>query len=241
MRSSPSRASATPRCGSCGRPRTGSAPPRRSASSRWPATGLLEVSDPARAFLAEHAEPAPGQRRRARRWRAAARCSSRSRRWSRRPATGTPARKASGIDPNRLGLLVAVLGKRAGRRPRVARRLRQPRRRPVRRRSRAWTCRSPWPSPRPCAIDRSRPGPSSIGEVGLLGELRAVDRPGAAAARGRAPRVHGRDRAAAGARREPLDVPGLRIVEVATLRDAVEAALASGADRRGDALPAMLG
>ena len=27
---------------------------------------------------------------------------------------GTPARKASGIDPNRLGLLVAVLGRRAG-------------------------------------------------------------------------------------------------------------------------------
>ncbi len=76
-------------------------------------TGLREVSDPARAFLADHAEPAPGS--------VVAPTLEGS-----RPllvevqalvaaaAYGNPARKASGIDPNRLGLLVAVLGKRAG-------------------------------------------------------------------------------------------------------------------------------
>jgi DNA repair protein RadA/Sms len=36
-------------------------------------------------------------------------------------------------------------------------------------------------------------------------------------------------------------IPGLQVVEVATLRDAVEAGLATGATQRGDALPAMLG
>ncbi len=75
--------------------------------------GLVEVPDPARAFLGEHDGPAPGSV----------------------PApvlegtrpilvevqalvapTGAPAprRTASGVDPNRLALLVAVLGRRAG-------------------------------------------------------------------------------------------------------------------------------
>ena len=36
------------------------------------------------------------------------------------------------------------------------------------------TCRWPSPSPRRCATGRSRPGTVAIGEVGLLGELRAV-------------------------------------------------------------------
>ena len=38
-----------------------------------------------------------------------------------------------------------------------------------------------------------------------------------------------------------VEVAGMRIVEVATLRDAVEAALAGEPERRGDAVPAMLG
>src|SRR4029078_12839750 len=75
--------------------------------------GLREGSDPARAFLADHAEAAPGS--------VVAPTMEGS-----RPLLvevqalvsaagyGTPARKASGIDPNRLGLLVAVLGRRAG-------------------------------------------------------------------------------------------------------------------------------
>jgi predicted ATP-dependent serine protease len=37
------------------------------------------------------------------------------------------------------------------------------------------------------------------------------------------------------------DEPALEVIEVATLRDAVEIALGSRADHRGDALPAMLG
>ena len=49
-----------------------------------------------------------------RRSRAAGRCSSRSRRSSARPGYGTPSRRASGLDPNRLSLLIAVLGRRAG-------------------------------------------------------------------------------------------------------------------------------
>jgi len=76
-------------------------------------TGLQEVRDPARAFLADHPEPAPGS------------VVAPTLEGSRpllvevqalvAPAGyGTPARKASGIDPNRLGLLVAVLGRRAG-------------------------------------------------------------------------------------------------------------------------------
>ena len=75
--------------------------------------GLLEVSDPARAFLADHAEPAAGS------------VIAPTMEGSRpllvevqalvSPAGyGTPARKASGVDPNRLGLLVAVLARRAG-------------------------------------------------------------------------------------------------------------------------------
>ena len=75
--------------------------------------GLAEVADPARAFLAEHDAPAPGS--------VVAPVLEGS-----RPLlvevqalvapTGAPSprRTASGIDPNRLALLVAVLGRRAG-------------------------------------------------------------------------------------------------------------------------------
>ena len=75
--------------------------------------GLAEVSDPGRAFLVEHDRPAPGS--------VVAPTLEGS-----RPLMvevqalvspspfGTPARRASGIDANRLALLVAVLGRRAG-------------------------------------------------------------------------------------------------------------------------------
>ena len=46
--------------------------------------------------------------------RAPARCSSRCRRWSSPSGAPSPRRTASGIDHNRLALLVAVLGRRAG-------------------------------------------------------------------------------------------------------------------------------
>ncbi len=75
--------------------------------------GLREVSDPARAFLGERGDPAPGA--------SVAACLE-----GRRPLLievqalvtpagyGAPRRVASGIDVNRLSLLVAVLAKRAG-------------------------------------------------------------------------------------------------------------------------------
>ena len=128
--SSTSKASGSPRCACCAleepvrldrgdrRLRDGRG---RADRGRRPGPGVPRRSH----------RPAAGQRRRARRWKAAGRCSSRSRRWCRRPAYGTPVRRASGLDQNRLTLLTAVLGRRAGHRPRVARRLREPRRRPV--------------------------------------------------------------------------------------------------------------
>jgi len=202
-------------------------------------TGLLEVSDPARAFLREDREAAPGS--------VVAPTLEGS-----RPllaevqalvaATGfaTPARKASGIDSNRLGLLVAVLGRRAGvglSSHDVYANL-----------AGGLSVAEPGLD-LPLALSiasslRDRPiGPDTvaIGEVGLLGELRPVvglERRLREAARlgfrvAIVPR-RGRDV-------EPLDGAGLRVVEVATLRDAIAAALADRSTDRGDALPAMLG
>ena len=75
--------------------------------------GLIEVADPARAFLVEHAVPAAGS------------VVAPTMEGSRpllvevqalvTPATyGSPVRRASGLDQNRLNLLTAVLGRRAG-------------------------------------------------------------------------------------------------------------------------------
>jgi DNA repair protein RadA/Sms len=75
--------------------------------------GLSELADPAKAFLAEHDGPAPGS--------VIAPTLEGS-----RPilvevqalvapgAIGSPRRTASGVDPNRVALLIAVLGRRAG-------------------------------------------------------------------------------------------------------------------------------
>ncbi len=201
--------------------------------------GLLEVSDPARAFLAEHAEPAPGS------------VVAPTMEGSRpllvevqalvAPAGyGTPARKASGIDPNRLGLLVAVLGRRAGiglASHDVYANL-----------AGGLSVGEPGLD-LPVALAlasslRDRPvvdGAVVIGEVGLLGELRPVtgmDRRLREAARlGFTTAITPRPGRGAAA----PDVSGLRIIEVATLRDAVAAALAPTPTRRGDAVPAMLG
>lgn len=186
-------------------------------------TGLLEVSDPARAFLAEHAEPAPGS--------VVAPTLEGS-----RPllvevqalvaaaSYGTPARKASGIDPNRLGLLVAVLGKRAGiglSSHDVYANL-----------AGGLSVAEPGLD-LPVALAlasslRDRPIPSGtvvIGEVGLLGELRAVT--------GLERRLREAARLGFTAAIVPPpgrgvglpDVSGLRVQPVSTLRDAVDAAL----------------
>jgi DNA repair protein RadA/Sms len=188
-------------------------------------TGLLEVSDPARAFLAEHAEPAPGsviaptlEGSRPLLVEVQALVAAAS--------YGTPARKASGIDPNRLGLLVAVLGKRAGiglSSHDVYANL-----------AGGLSVAEPGLDlPVALALASSlrdrpiTPGAVVIGEVGLLGELRAVAglerRLREAARLGFTaaivpPPAHG-----AGL----PDVPGLRVQPVSTLRDAVDAALGS--------------
>ena len=108
-----SRASGTRPCGSSGRPRTGSARPTRSASSRWPRPACARSpirparSSPTTAGSAPGSVVAPTLE-------------------GSRPLLvevqalvsptgyGTPSRKASGLDPNRLSLLIAVLGRRAG-------------------------------------------------------------------------------------------------------------------------------
>ena len=191
--------------------------------------GLREVADPGRAFLAEHEGAAPGSV-------VAATLEGT------RPLLvevqalvapagyGTPARRASGVDPTRLALLLAVLGRRAGiglgthdvyanlagglsiTEPgldlavalALASSLRD---RPV--------------DPRTVAV----------GEVGLLGELRPVsglDRRLREAAR------LGFERAVVpAAGRAPTGVDGIRVVPVATLRDAVRVALLP-ADPRSD-------
>jgi DNA repair protein RadA/Sms len=201
--------------------------------------GLIEVSDPARAFLADHAEPAAGS------------VIAPTMEGSRpllvevqalvAPAGyGTPARKASGIDPNRLGLLVAVLARRAG----IALGSHDV----YANLAGGLTVGEPGLDlPLALALASSlRDLPLAaksvaIGEVGLLGELRSVAglerRLREAARLGFETAIVPRPSRGAA----QVEVPGLRIVEVATLRDAVEAALAGEPGRRGDAVPAMLG
>jgi DNA repair protein RadA/Sms len=186
--------------------------------------GLTEVADPARAFLADHDAPAPGS--------VVAPVLEGS-----RPilvevqalvaptAAPSPRRTASGVDPNRLALLVAVLGRRAGiglSGHDVYANL-----------AGGLSVSEPGLDlPLALALAsslRDRPvvtGTVAIGEVGLLGELRAVgglDRRLREAARlgftrALVPRPRGRE--------VPV-VPGMELVIVGTLGDAVRAALAA--------------
>jgi len=187
--------------------------------------GLTEVADPARAFLAEHEVPAPGS--------VVAPILEGS-----RPllvevqalvaptSAPSPRRTASGVDPNRLALLVAVLGRRAGiglAAHDVYANL-----------AGGLSVTEPGLDlPLALALAsslRDRPlvaGTVAIGEVGLLGELRAVgglDRRLREAARlgfvrAVVPRSPGRP---------AVQVPGIELVVVGTLADAVRAALADG-------------
>ena len=201
--------------------------------------GLREVDDPARAFLADHAEAAPGS--------VVAPTMEGS-----RPllvevqalvATagyGTPARKASGIDPNRLGLLVAVLGRRAG----IALGSHD-----VYANLAGGLSVAEPGLDLPVALalassmrDRAVAGDSvAIGEVGLLGELRPV-----AGLERRLREAARLGFTTAIVPRPPRggatpDVPSMRVIEVATLRDAIVHALGDAPRTRGDAVPAMLG
>jgi DNA repair protein RadA/Sms len=184
--------------------------------------GLLEVADPGRAFLIDHAEPAPGS--------VVAPTLEGS-----RPLLvevqalvspsgfGTPARRASGLDPNRLALLLAVLGRRAGiglGSHDVYANL-----------AGGLSVAEPGLDlPLALALASSlrdvpvRASTVAIGEVGLLGELRAVGGLGRrlreAARLGYAQAIVPITRDAA---REAGD--GIALIEVRTLREAVQAAL----------------
>ncbi|MEI7743339.1 MAG: DNA repair protein RadA [Chloroflexota bacterium] len=184
--------------------------------------GLAEVADPARAFLADHEMPAPGS--------VVAPVLEGS-----RPllvevqalvaptSAPSPRRTASGIDPNRLALLVAVLGRRAG----IGLGTHD-----VYANLAGGLAVSEPGLDLPLALAlasslRDRPlitGTVAIGEVGLLGELRAVsglDRRLKEAARlGFTRAVVPRSPA-----RPPAPVPGVELVTVGSLADAVRAAL----------------
>jgi len=184
--------------------------------------GLLEVSDPARAFLAEHDAPAPGS--------VVAPVLEGS-----RPLlvevqalvapTGAPSprRTASGVDPNRLALLVAVLGRRAGiglAGHDVYANL-----------AGGLTVSEPGLDlPLALALASSLrdrplvPGTVAIGEVGLLGELRSV---GGLDRRLREAARLGFTRAIVprSSRGAPAAPTGLEVVVVGSLVEAIRAAL----------------
>ncbi len=202
-------------------------------------TGLVEVDDPARAFLVDHDAAAPGS--------VVAPTLEGS-----RPLLvevqalvstarfGSPVRRASGLDPNRLSLLIAVLGRRAGIAlgghdvyANVAGGL---------------TVAEPaMDLPLALALAssyRDHPvlaGTVAIGEVGLLGELRAVAgverRLREAARLGFRRAIVPRPSGAGGA----VDVPGIEVIHATTLADAVGVALSRDARPRGEPVPTMLG
>jgi DNA repair protein RadA/Sms len=186
--------------------------------------GLSALSDPARAFLAEHDGPAPGS--------VVAPTLEGSRpllvevqALTASTAYGTPRRTASGLDQNRLALLVAVLGRRAG----VALGSHD-----VYANLAGGLVLDEPALDLPLAIAlassfRDRPvgpGTVAIGEVGLLGELRSVTglerRLREAARLGFTRAIVPR----AGRGSQVPEIDGLEIVAVGTLREALEQALA---------------
>jgi DNA repair protein RadA/Sms len=182
--------------------------------------GLAEVADPGRAFLVEHDAPAAGSvvaptlegtRPLLVEVQALVAASG----------YGTPARRASGLDANRLALLVAVLGRRAGvglSSHDVYANL-----------AGGLSVAEPGLDlPLALALAsslRDRPlaaATVAVGEVGLLGELRAVsgvDRRLREAAR------LGYRRAIVPRAGGETEVPGIERIRVGTLREAIAAAL----------------
>ena len=202
-------------------------------------TGLREVADPARAFLADHGGSAPGsvvaptlEGSRPLLVEVQALVSPTS--------YGNPTRRASGLDANRLSLLIAVLGRRAG----IALGSQD-----VHANLAGGLAVTEPGLDLPLALAlassaRDRviaAGTVAIGEVGLLGELRTVTglerrlREAARLGFGRAIVPHHRG---SGAR---TVVEGIEVFEVATVREAIDIALEGRPAPRGDALPAMLG
>ncbi len=184
--------------------------------------GLEELADPARAFLVEHPEPAPGS--------AVGVILEGS-----RPLLvevqalvapggyGAPRRTAAGIDGNRLALLVAVLGRRAG----VALGSHD-----VYANLAGGLAADEPGLDLPLAIalasslrDRpALPGTVAVGEVGLLGELRPV--PGLERRLREAARLGYRRAIVPRSRRGPTEVEGIAVCVTGTLREALDAALA---------------
>ena len=190
-------------------------------------TGLVEVPDPARAFLTEHETEAPGS------------IVAATIEGSRpllvevqalvSPAGyGTPARRVSGADPNRLALLLAVLSRRAG----LAIGTQD-----VYANLAGGLSLSEPGLDLPLALalassvrDRAIPlGTVAAGEVGLLGELRPV--PGLERRLREAARL-GFERAIVPrpARGGLPSIPGLEVVAAGTVREAIRAAI--GGPRR---------
>jgi DNA repair protein RadA/Sms len=201
--------------------------------------GMMEVADPARAFLAVHPGAAPGS------------LVAPTMEGSRpilvevqalvsQTGYGTPTRKASGLDPNRLSLLIAVLGRRAGiglGSHDVYANL-----------AGGLSVDEPGLDlPVALALASSlrdrpiAPATVAIGEVGLLGELRGVV--------GVERRL--REAARLGFRRalvpRPPDgaahtrIEGLDVLHAGTLEEAIRTALDDRAEARGEGVPAMLG
>ncbi len=184
-------------------------------------TGLREVPDPARAFLVDHDTPSPGsvvgatlEGTRALLVEVQALTAQTS--------YGTPRRTAIGLDPGRLALLVAVLGRRAGiglGNHDVYANL-----------AGGLAVQDPGLD-LPVAIALAStfrdlavaPGTVAIGEVGLLGELRAV---GGTERRLREAARLGFTRAIVPRGRGPLPgLPGLAVLRAGTVREALAAAL----------------
>jgi DNA repair protein RadA/Sms len=196
--------------------------------------GLAEVADPARAFLGEHQPGAPGS--------VVAPTLEGT-----RPllvevqalvapsGSAMPRRTASGLDPNRLALLIAVLGRRAGvglGSSDVYANL-------------AGGLAIDEPAldlPLAIALASSQrdrpvtPQTVAVGEVGLLGELRTV--PGLERRLREAARLgYVRAIVPRPARGALPDVPGLEIVAVPTLREALGAALSTRREPHAERSP----
>jgi DNA repair protein RadA/Sms len=202
-------------------------------------SGLKEVADPARAFLAAHPGSAPGS--------VVAPTMEGS-----RPllvevqalvsptSYGTPTRRASGLDQNRLSLLIAVLGRRAG----IALGSHDV----YANLAGGLSFTEPGLDlPVALALASSlrdlpiAPGTVAIGEIGLLGELRGVvgleRRLREAARLGFRRAIVPRPAAGASIAR----IEGLDIIAAATLAESIKASLDIRTKAHGEAVPAMLG
>ncbi|HYM82634.1 MAG TPA: DNA repair protein RadA [Candidatus Dormibacteraeota bacterium] len=192
--------------------------------------GLREVADPARAFVVEHPEPAAGSAVGVS--LEGTRCLLVEVQALVAPASGygPPRRTPNGLDPSRLAVVIAVLGRRAGL---------------------ALGTQDVYASlagglalddpaldlPLALALASSLrdrplvPGTVAVGEVGLLGELRGV--PGLERRVREAARLGFSRAVVASAASLPERGLGLEVLRAATLRDALAAALApAGATRR---------